>query len=85
MKEGERISERTYGKGLWTWTTVRGPIMKVGGRLGGGGWRGGKWDNCNSTNNKIFYLKRTLRLTIGENKYVPTTGSKKSKKQTQVA
>ena len=55
MKEGERISERTYRKGLWTWTTVRGPIMKVGGRLGGGGWRGGKWDNCNSTNNKIFF------------------------------
>ena len=39
-------------KDPWTWTKVRGLIMEVGGRLGGGGQRGRKWDNCYSMKNK---------------------------------
>ena len=42
MKEGERISQRTYMKDPWTCTTVKGLIIEVGGRLGGGGAKGEK-------------------------------------------
>ena len=45
----------------WTWT--------IGGNVGGGGrgcagWsgvKGGKWDNCNSIINKIYFLKRNIQ------------------------
>ena len=54
MKEGEGISQRTYMKDPWSWTTVWGQTMEVGEGLAGGGRKGKNWDNCNSINNKIF-------------------------------
>ena len=36
LKEGEGISQRTYMHDPWTWTTVWGLTMEVGGGLGGG-------------------------------------------------
>ena len=40
MKEGVGISQKTNMKDSWTWPTVRGLTVQVGGGLGGGGWRG---------------------------------------------
>ena len=59
MKEGEKISQRTYMKDPGTWTMVKGLFMEVE-----VGWVEGakeeKWDNCNSINNKIYIKKNKL-------------------------
>ena len=39
LTEGEETSQRTHTKDPWTWTTVWGLTMEVGGRLGAGGQR----------------------------------------------
>ena len=42
LKESEGISQRTYMKDPWTWTTVMGLIMELGSGLGGEGTEGEK-------------------------------------------
>ena len=57
LKEGEGPSQRPCMKDPWTWTTVWGLTIEVGGGLGGEGQRGKHWDNCNSINS-IFKTQR---------------------------
>ena len=52
LEEGEGISPGTYMNNPWTWTTVRGLIVKVGGWAWQRKLKGGKWGKCNSIKNK---------------------------------
>ena len=52
---------RTHGCGQqcgdWLWKGVR---------LGGGGWRGKKWDNWNTINSKIFIFKKWGKTKVSK-------------------
>ena len=49
--------------GPWTWTTVWGIIVGMGGGLGGGGKRGKNWDNCKRITIKYFFKKRKWQFS----------------------